>query len=320
MTRMAEHTRSSVEADLLYLAEGWPALVRLKIPGSNRSWVEAPRKQVLSESDLDRMGKKGVPRQAPADVGVLDLTARIATVTHDVALSVVSLGPGASALHDALERGEPWAWTDVDAYRFAAEYFGRQFLTTRSPSADPRPWLMTIRTWLGSANEADPHLVPWVGRRFEPIVEQLSRLLGDVRDGQAMNGVCPWCGGLVAEGVVGEKTMRVLHPDPDDETAEPLIVCFGLDCAPPDSACGHRWDGKPAWGKREWEWLASQLVDLGELVAEAAEDWASPGLRAAHRAYRHGVRTAVVCESEADYQRLAQQRFRKRSKEALMSS
>ncbi|OZE89964.1 hypothetical protein CH298_13345 [Rhodococcoides fascians] len=310
MTRMAEHTRSSVEADLLYLAEGWPALVRLKVPGSARSWVEQPRKHVLSESDLERMGKKGVPRQAPADVGVLDLLARIATVTHNVALSVAALGPGASTLRDAHERGEPWAWTDPEAYQFAARYFGRHFLTTRLPSVDPRPWLMTTRTWLGSANEADPQTVPWVGRMFEPIVEQFSRLLGDVRDGQCMNGVCPWCGGLVADGVVGVKTMRVLHPDVDDESSEPLIVCFGVRCSPPGEACGRLWEGKPAWGKREWEWLASQLVDLEELALEAVEDWASAGLRAAHRAYQHGVRTDVVCLGETDYQRLSKQRVR----------
>ncbi|WP_033189306.1 hypothetical protein [Rhodococcoides fascians] len=306
---MTDHTRWSVSDDLLYIADGWPALVHLKTPGSARSWVEAPRKHVLSETDLERMGKKGVPRQAPADVGVLDLLSRIATVTYDVTLAVVRLGPGPSAMRRALEEREPWAW--YDTYQSAVDHFAGDFLTTRSPSVDPRPWLMTARTWLAAADDENPNTAPWVGRKIESIVEQMSRLLGDVRDGQAMNGVCPWCGGLVANGVVGAKTMKVLHPDVDDEKSEPLIVCFGLDCSPPDEACGRLHEGRPAWGKREWEWLSTQLVDLGELAVEAVtEDWASPGLRAAHRAYKYGVRSANVCESEADYQRLRKSRNR----------
>lgn len=51
------------------------------------------------------------------------------------------------------------------------------------------------------------------------------------------------------------------------EEDEPLVVCRGLNCAPPSSACGFRHRGQPAWPIREWDWLSKMLRDPNESIA-----------------------------------------------------
>lgn len=229
--------------DLDYLVEAWPALVVLKIPGSARSWVETPRRAgVLSEADAERLGKKGVPRPAPADVGVLDLLARIAATADDLARTIV-----VTAELDNLEADPP--------------IYAEEFLPTTSVTADPRPWMRTTATWLAEAHDADARTLPWVEGQLAPLIAAAARLLGDVRDGQVMNGICPWCYGATSSGV-GERTMQIHYPVTEDD--EPLVICRGVNCSPPSSACGSRFRGQPAWPIREWDWLSKMLRDPNE--------------------------------------------------------
>lgn len=238
--------------DIDYLGEAWPHLVVLRTPGTARSWVETPRRTgVLTETDLDRMGKKGVPRPTPADVGVLDLLAMVADRADDVARTII----GVCGLGD--DPANPDLTPD-------------DFLPDRSAAADPRPWLRVAAAWLAAAHELDGRTGPWVERQLRPVVTQAARLLGDVRDGQVMNGVCPWCEGRSAGGT-GERTLQIHYPAVDDENDEPLIICFGVGCMPPSASCGVQWRGHPAWPRREWDWLSTQLrttVDEAPAVVE----------------------------------------------------
>ncbi|MGW0043459.1 hypothetical protein [Rhodococcus sp. NPDC003348] len=222
---------SRIRDDLTYLTEAWPHLIELRIPGPPRPWAETPRRTgVLTEQDLERMGPKGIPRPAPADVSVLDLLASIATSADDMARTVITV---VAAPPD-------------------------QALPPNPASHDPRPWLDLIPGWLRYAHELDDRTVPWITGQLQPLVHRTARLLGDVRDGQALNGICPWCNGFTASGP-GIRTLQIHYPVTDDEDDEPLIVCLGVDCNPPRSACGMRHDGHPAWARREWDWLATQL-------------------------------------------------------------
>lgn len=241
MNEYHKPTLATVFADIDYIRESWPLLITLKIPGTARSWVETPRRGVLTESDLERMGKKGVPRQAPADVSVLSLLQSIVTTVDDVARTVVTVA--------GLRKTE--------------------FLPVYSAAKDPIPWLRTCATWLNAANEDDPKTVPWVASMFTPLASQIAHLLGDVRAGQVMNGICPWCNGRSRDATRGDRTLQIRYPESDVDD-DPMIVCRGVNCSPPSSACGTRWNGYPAWHSREWEWLASQLRTLEQVEEEYA--------------------------------------------------
>ncbi|MDG3012475.1 hypothetical protein G4X40_20250 [Rhodococcus sp. D2-41] len=227
-------TVDRIIADLNYLEAAWPNLVTLKLPGTARAWVERPRPHTITAPvEPDQLGLAGVPRPAPADVDVLDLLWQIATVADDLARTVcevVDLGP--------------------------------DFLPDAPASVDPRPWLAVVIAWMPQAHRDDDRTAPWVAQQLRTPVAAAARLLGDIRDGQALNAICPWCAGRSTDGTTGCRTLQVHHPSAraDDEDPDELIVCFGTNCGPPSSACGQRWHGHPAWPRREWDWLASQLT------------------------------------------------------------
>ncbi|MCW2089481.1 UNVERIFIED_ORG: hypothetical protein M2328_002761 [Rhodococcus erythropolis] len=272
MSKHTVHTVGTVKRDLEYLAESWPHIVNSKIPGTARSWVEKPqRRGVLSEADVDRLGKKGVPRPLPVEVGVLDLLATIADRADDIARCLLEvLGLATAALSNQQVQGVPWAWFDAADQDVALRWIEGCYLPTESATRDPRPWLRTASMRLMSADEMDELTVPWVAHQIAPLVSTTARLLGDVRDGQVMNGICPWCDGRTRDSLSGERTLQIHYPDPDDETDVPLVVCFGLNCNPPADSCGHRHDDRPAWPRREWDWLATVLRATDEGVRHAA--------------------------------------------------
>lgn len=240
---MSKASYHQVRTDLQYLVEAWPSLVALKIPGTARAWAERPRtSRTLSPEDLERLGPKGVPRPAPADIGVLDLIYTLATKADDIARTLV----------DVAYSGDVYVVGDWPPQRI---------LPDEEASKDPRPWLEAVSFCLEPAHRADDKTLPWVAYEIGPIVRQSARLLGDIRDGQVLNGICPWCNGRGLSDVHGERTMEIHYPDPDDETDEPLIVCRGVNCSPPRTMCGMRWHDHPAWTRREWDWLAKMLRD-----------------------------------------------------------
>ncbi|MFF1531458.1 hypothetical protein [Cellulomonas sp. NPDC058312] len=250
---------SAVICDLDYLIEAWPHVVGNRIPGTDRSWVEEPRKAVVSEADLERMGKQGIPRPAPVRVGVLDLLQQYAARSEEMARCIVEvLALGANALDDAYDRGEPWEYRRTDGVEIARRWFERYYLPESAASKDPRPWLRTLRRYTEDAHDADDKTAPWLAAMIAPLVDVTARLLGDVRAGQVMNAVCPYCLGRTARGWIGERTLTIEFPDA--KSVEPMVVCHGLECDPPSSSCGTRVDNQPAWPRREWDWLASQLL------------------------------------------------------------
>lgn len=254
--RLAAKLRDDVR-DLEYLAEVWPWLIALRVPGTRKRWAQhSQHRRHLSVNALDAMGWKGVPRPAAADVSVLDVLGGIDALARRVADEALYVLPQ--------YRIEVWR-------------------PRRAPSHDARPWLRLASRLLPQAHDAtvddlDP-MVEWVEARLGGLPADAARLMGDVRDGQDLAGICPWCHGLTDRGT-GEPTLRIHYPravdlatpfDPDagfaarvtrpDEPrdAGPLIVCHGVNCTPSSQDCGHRWHGRPAWNMREWEWLAKQL-------------------------------------------------------------
>ncbi|WLP91336.1 hypothetical protein [Gordonia sp. NB41Y] len=256
--QLAAKLRDDV-ADILYLAEVWPWLVNLRVPGTRKRWAQHDmrrRTAQLTASALDAMGWQGVPRPAAADVAVLDVLAGIADVAHRIADETLQLLPQ--------YRLEVWR-------------------PDRPASHDPRPWLHVAARLLPQAHEVtvddlDP-LAEWIEKRLGSLPDEAARLMGDVRDGQDLAGICPWCHGLTARGV-GEPTLRVHFPRDLDVSPQPfdpdapgrradgdgpgaVIVCHGINCSPPPDACGQWWHDRPAWNPREWEWLAKRLGSPG---------------------------------------------------------
>ncbi|OZC62131.1 hypothetical protein CH267_00895 [Rhodococcus sp. 06-621-2] len=230
-----------VRSDITYLADSWPLLVTFKIQGTARSWVETPRRAVMSETDLERMGKKGVPRQAPGDIQVLSLLQSIVSAAEDVARTVITVAGLKKVDH----------------------------LPMYSAAKDPIPWLTTCNAWLDAAHGNDDLTLPWVSGRFKPLATATAHLLGDVRAGQVMNGICPFCYGRTKGVTAGERTLQIHYPDPDDPTDEPVIACRGLNCRPPSNVCGYKTDaGHPCWPRREWDWLASMLLTPEEALRQ----------------------------------------------------
>lgn len=251
--RLAAKLRDDV-TDLQYLEEVWPWLVELRVPGSRKRWAQHDmRRRTLTSEALDAMGWRGVPRPAAADVSVLDVLA------------------------DTVDVGRRCA---IEMLRALPHYRWEVWCPTTPATRDARPWLHLAARLLPQAHAAtvddlDP-MVEWVEARLGTLPADAARLMSDIRDGQDLAGICPWCQGLTAYGL-GEPTMRIHYPhaldtqpfDPDapdhrrDGDAGALIVCHGINCSPPTRDCGTRWYGHPAWNMREWEWLAKQLGTPG---------------------------------------------------------
>ncbi|ETT26260.1 hypothetical protein RR21198_3138 [Rhodococcus rhodochrous ATCC 21198] len=239
---MSRATVATVTRDVEYLEQAWPSLIALKIPGTARSWVENPRRAgTLSPEDQERLGKRGLQTPAPADIQVLDLIYSITTRAAEIAECLIDVvGP-------------------VDGHE----------LPDVAASKDPMRWLATARELVPVAHECDDKTAPWVAYLINPLVRQTARLLGDIRDGQVLNGICPWCSGRLSGDVLGQRTMQIHYPDPDEDDDEPLIICRGINCSPPRAMCGMRWRGHPAWTRREWDWLAKMLRDPDREIEKA---------------------------------------------------
>ncbi|QWY82328.1 hypothetical protein SEA_PHISHY_54 [Gordonia phage Phishy] len=252
--RRIEAKLRDVRRDLSYLADVWPYLVALRVPGTRKRWAQNDirhRGVALTANQLEAMGWKGVPRPAAADVNVLTVLGTVDSLANRISLEVLHVLP---------------------------QYNTRVFRPDAAPARDPRPWLRLL-AWLlpqahtATANDPDP-IVLWAERILAQTPADAARMIGDVRSGQDLAGICPWCDGLTPAGT-GEATMRIHYPDEMDLTKPldpdapmsaadrnrpgPLIVCHGVNCTPPEHDCGTHWHGHPAWNMREWEWLAKRL-------------------------------------------------------------
>lgn len=216
------------------LVEWWPHLVELRTPGTPRRWTEVASSPRVSADRLERLSPSAAPSPAPAVVSVLDLVQRVAVTAADVSTTVAAVAGVAPA-------------------------------RLRSAWIDPVLHLEHARSCLRAADEADPLTAPWVIAELAPLVLAVATEVGEVRTGQTLRALCPWCRGrTTAVPTGGERTLQVILPDEAEEEAEPMIVCVGLICSPPPSKCGRRVNGRPAWPEREWDWLAKNLLELDE--------------------------------------------------------
>lgn len=241
-----------------YLTETWEDLVTLGIEPSHRrrltssrrarsvESVEAASVEVRAELAERRM-PGWVPgpgkHAAPLDVEMLDVLTLVVATAEDLALTVTQTAGVERPRHVVS------AWED------------------------PRPLLRSARAWLTAADEADKDTVPWASWVLGPVVRRVAAAVGEIMDGQLIDALCPWCcGRSVKRPTGGERTLVVHAPGSTtgaraEQTAPgagdgPMIVCHGTACTPPDSACGTRVRGMPAWPEREWDWLAKQLLPL----------------------------------------------------------
>ncbi|MFF2621224.1 hypothetical protein [Oerskovia jenensis] len=246
--------------DIAYLISSWPSLVELRVPGTSPRRTTGHRMSDRQREALARLVRAerddarepgavpgSGPRQVPVAVGILDALARFASTAYDVAEHVAQV----VGIDRPEGIGSVWQ--------------------------DPRPHLEVVRTWIASAARVDPETLPWAVDLFHALADSVATLLGEVHGGQVLDAMCPWCSG---RGPGGElRTLVVLVPLTRDEQAakeldatdpdlvEPLIVCRGTNCTPPPSACGAFHRGWPAWGEREWDWLAKQLLPVPQTVA-----------------------------------------------------
>lgn len=246
--RLAPIKTARAKRDLTYLIEQWPSIVELGIPGSRKRWVQSHPTGAISKGQLEDYGLdgvKGVARPAAADVHVLDLCTDYSDIARDLywrTITIIGLQHNVFRPNNAL--------------------------------AHPDHYFSVVSTFIWGAQFHDDSFGALVGHKIAKLVTEVARLLGDMRDGQVLQGICPWCHGRGADGIEGEATMRLHYPAELDNTAqpfdpdtrkrtadqkEPLIVCHGHNCTPPSNAYGQRWRDKPAWCEREWEWLAKQL-------------------------------------------------------------
>lgn len=235
-----------IRKDLDYLIDVWPDLVLMLEPGTRRRWSQrrvdpetAARRAEETRQEFEERRKLppalrlvGAPpgvHPAPIDVSVLDTLQRVARLADELARDV----------------GE-----------WAAQPMGRTF----SAHLDPRPYLLHVRAHLSAAQEWDSRVAPWISDKVRQVVADVASHRGELREGQMLDAICPWCGGRTESAPAGgERTISLRHPSVDDEDDEPLIVCHGLNCTPPVTACSRQVGGQPAWPRREWDWLAAQL-------------------------------------------------------------
>lgn len=137
-----------------------------------------------------------------------------------------------------------------------------------SAFADPAPFLARVLK-LAPVCAAAPGVLAAVEARCDQLTMRTHTLLGLLGDGQVLDALCPWCDGRRSDAPVGgQKTMRVRAQLPagqpmskvDPVDVRWLVVCESGLCEPPQSDCGERFRGRPAWPLRtEGEWLAQRL-------------------------------------------------------------
>lgn len=260
MTISTADVRRGLE-EIDYLENAWPQLITLGTDASNRRRLPATRRR--SGEALERAQREAaieaaerkmlgwVPAlthaAAPADVSMLDLIAELVAVADDLSETITGVAgvPHPSAVS---------AWVD------------------------PRPRLRIARAWLTKAQDEDPRTLAWARGILGPVVRATAQALGEIVDGQVLDALCPWCKGRTERRPMGGERTLVVHAGPTAVTTQeapeergvgwPRIVCHGVNCTPPASACGTQWKGRPTWPEREWDWLAKQLqpVEQGERI------------------------------------------------------
>lgn len=177
-------------ADLIHIADRWPDLYQLRLPGKRR---RAPRRPMTRDArqaadDLARaerterglLGLGATP--APMDVGVLDTLADLLATAVELADRL------------AMTAGEEEPEPPSSAYDFEAL---------------PRI-LLSASAHLMRAAEVDPEALDDAQHTARLMRRRLDGALGDLVDGHVLTTVCAWCHGATTTAPAGgEHTLTV---------------------------------------------------------------------------------------------------------------
>lgn len=128
-----------------------------------------------------------------------------------------------------------------------------------SAYASPRPHLDFLADVMELLTLVEPDLVEMLADWAERTIRAAAPALGLISDGQLLDALCPWCGGVTgAHPIGGAKTLRVRTLP----GGRPVVVCEGGRCVaePGTAECGISWRGLPAWDlENEGAWLADRI-------------------------------------------------------------
>ncbi|GAA4911349.1 hypothetical protein [Streptomonospora salina] len=241
MTCDAVHTADRADritgtvADLTWIAESWPDLHQMRLPGTRRRRTRRPLSRTARRraDELARTERQEQPlavlgaSRAPMHVAVLDDLAQVLAEATETAA-------GINAATGIVEPDPPSTAYDFEALDRLLAYAAAH---------------------LAAAADADPGVLDDAQAAAARMRRTLERSLSEIVDGQVLSTVCAWCHGRTAEAPVGgERTLVVRLV-----AGNPLIVCESDACEPPPADCGTWLFGKPAWPDAEWEWLAKRL-------------------------------------------------------------
>lgn len=230
-------------ASLLAVRDRWPDLEQARLRGTARPWrqtemtaqakAQRDRQARIEKVEAEKWGRAPGYSAAPLHVDVLDTMAAILI--------------DADLLHEAIAQtvGHPRLEHPATAY------------------ADPRPYLEYALELLTEAVETNPKMGERAEQYATAMETALLIALGELRDGQILNAICPFCVGKTFEKPAGERTLRLrLVPDHRDQTkTEAVIVCENPSgCRPFAAECGIWVKGRPAWPWSDWDWLAKRLL------------------------------------------------------------
>ena len=226
----------ATRADLIHIADAWPDLYQLRMPGKARRRRQRPLTATARAAADDLARVERAERDpdltlgttpAPMDVGVLDTLADLLASATELADRL------------AMTAGEADAEPPSSAYDFEAL---------------PRI-LLAASAYLPGAAEVDPECLDDAQDTARTMRRRLDAALGDLEDGHVLSTVCAWCRGATTTAPAGGEltlTVRLV-------VGEPVIVCASDVCEPPAEDCGTWVLGRPGWPECEWHWLAQRL-------------------------------------------------------------
>lgn len=231
-----------VRRDLTWICDRWGDVHETRLKGTARPWQASTmsaetRAELDARARIERIERSGIApgeRQAPVHIDVLD-------VLSDVLMR-------ADMLHEHMAQV-----LGIDRLPHAMSAFD-----------DATPYLMFIHVHLADFADDDPDGLAAASETTRYLKDEMAKVLCEVYDGQRLDAICCFCDGRAPHHPTGGGKTLVVHmmpmPTADNPgNQEPAIVCDGGACDPPQSDCGKRWFGLPAWPMAEWEWLAKRL-------------------------------------------------------------
>ncbi|MDT0302919.1 hypothetical protein [Streptomonospora wellingtoniae] len=222
-------------ADLLHIADRWPDLYQLRLPGTAtrhttgyaslaaRRARDAQARAERRDRTTDTLGYSA----APLDVEVLDT------------LTDILVGADELAGRIAATAGAPVLDPPSTAYDYAAI----------------RGYLIHAGDHLADAADVDPEALDDAQDTARSMRRKLDKALNEIADGHRLDTVCAFCGGATPEAPAGGERTLVVRVVVD----QLVIVCANALCSPTSADCGTWVRGRPAWPEAEWEWLNKRL-------------------------------------------------------------